>query len=76
MTRGRTTSASPTSGKAFVNGVRDMPLYTQYANSRWSVEAIDEVGGHSDSRARTVGMYGEWNVRRPSQALDTTPGCP
>jgi hypothetical protein len=61
-------------GKAFVNGVRYMPLYTRYTD-RWSVVAIDEVGGYSDSRKLSTSMYGEWNVRYPSQALNTTPEC-
>jgi poly-gamma-glutamate synthesis protein (capsule biosynthesis protein) len=62
-------------GKAFVNGVTYMPLYMANRNDRWSVVAIDETGGYEDSRERTVGMYGEWNVRAPGTPLDTTPEC-
>jgi poly-gamma-glutamate synthesis protein (capsule biosynthesis protein) len=62
-------------GKAFVNGVAYMPLYMAYRNGDWEVVAIDEVGGYSDSRARTVGMYGPWNVRKPGAPLTTTPEC-
>ncbi len=61
-------------GKAFVNGVRYMPMYTRYSD-RWNVIAIDEFGGYSESRNLSVGMFGEWNVRYPWQSANTTPQC-
>ncbi|MBI2390092.1 MAG: CapA family protein [Deltaproteobacteria bacterium] len=61
-------------GKAFVNGVRYMPLYTRYTD-RWNVVAIDDVGGYRSSRDLSTSMYGEWNVRYPWQPVRTTPEC-
>lgn len=68
LTRGR-------DGRAFVNGVRYMPLYMRHRDARWSVVAIDRVGGFGDSRRLTTRMFGEWNVRYPWQPLVTNKGC-
>jgi poly-gamma-glutamate synthesis protein (capsule biosynthesis protein) len=63
-------------GKAFVNGVRYMPTYTRFTNGNWNVAAIDEVSSSPEARKLATTMFGEWNLRRPGQALDTTPECP
>jgi hypothetical protein len=62
-------------GRVVVNGVRYVPLYVDSDSAGIRVEAIDRAGGHADSRALTVGMFGGWNLHAPSAPLATDPQC-
>lgn len=62
-------------GTVGVNGVRYMPLHVSRIGNDIKVEAIDRAGGPADSRALTVGMFGEWNVHAPTAELVTNPQC-
>lgn len=65
----------PPGGKAFVHGVRYVPLHVRQAGEQFFVEAIDRVGGAADSRALTVDMFGESAVLAPGAPLATRPAC-
>lgn len=62
-------------GSVGVNGVRYVPLHVDDRDGMILAEAIDRVGGFADSRALTVGMFGQWNVHVPSTAVTTNPQC-
>lgn len=62
-------------GRVGVNGVRYVPLHVSSSGSDIRVEAVDRAGGHADSRALTVKMFGNWNVFPPGAALVTNPQC-
>lgn len=50
-------------GVTRIHGARYVPLHmTQRSDLSFELEAIDRVGGHGDSRALTVDMFGQWNV--------------
>ena len=66
----------PPDEKALVHGVRYVPLHVRQAGERFHVEAIDRVGGPADSRALTVGVFGEAAVLAPGAPLATRPACP
>jgi len=66
----------PPGGKAFVHGVRYVPLHVRQDGQQFFVEAIDRVGGAEDSRALTTAMFGEAAVLAPDAPLATRPACP
>ncbi len=66
----------PPGGKAFVHGVRYVPLHVRQDGDRFYVEAIDRVGGPADSRALITAMFGEAAVLAPDAPLATRPACP
>ena len=66
----------PPGAKAHVHGVRYVPLHVRQDGERYLVEAIDRVGGPADSRALTVGVFGEAAVLAPGAPLATRPACP
>jgi poly-gamma-glutamate synthesis protein (capsule biosynthesis protein) len=66
----------PAGAKAHVHGVRYVPLHVRRDGERYFVEAIDRVGGPADSRALTVGVFGEAAVLAPGAPLATRPACP
>ena len=66
----------PLGQKAFVHGVRYVPLHVRQDGERFFVEAIDRVGGPADSRALTIAMFGEAAVLAPDAPLATRPACP
>lgn len=66
----------PPGAKAHVHGVRYVPLHVRQDGERFFVEAIDRVGGPADSRALTVGAFGEAAVLAPDEPLATRPACP
>ena len=66
----------PPGAKAHVHGVRYVPLHVRRDGERYYVEAIDRVGGPADSRALTVGVFGEAAVLTPGKPLATRPACP
>jgi poly-gamma-glutamate synthesis protein (capsule biosynthesis protein) len=66
----------PPGAKAHVHGVRYVPLHVRQDGERYFVEAIDRVGGPADSRALTVGVFGEAAVLSPGAPLATRPACP
>jgi hypothetical protein len=53
-----------------------VPLHVRQDGERFFVEAIDRVGGPADSRALTVGVFGEAAVLAPGAPLATRPACP
>lgn len=65
----------PPGKKAFVHGVRYVPLHVRQSGEQFFVEAIDRVGGAADSRALTVGVFGESAVLVPGAPLATRPAC-
>ena len=65
----------PAGGKAFVHGVRYVPLHVRQQGEEFFVEAIDRVKGAEDSRALTVGVFGESAVLAPDAPLATRPAC-
>jgi len=66
----------PPGQKAFVHGVRYVPLHVRQDGERFFVEAIDRVGGPADSRSLTTTMFGEAAVLAPDAPLATLPSCP
>jgi len=66
----------PPGARAHVHGVRYVPLHVRQDGERFLVEAIDRVGGPADSRALTVGVFGEAAVLAPGAPLATRPACP
>jgi len=62
-------------GSVGVNGARYVPLHVSRRGDDIKVEAIDRVGGLSDSRSLTVGMFGTWNIFPPDAELVTNPQC-
>ena len=66
----------PLGAKAHVHGVRYVPLHVRQDGERYFVEAIDRVGGPANSRALTVGVFGEAAVLAPGAPLATRPACP
>ena len=66
----------PPGHKAHVHGVRYVPLHVRNAGDQYFVEAIDRAGGPADSRALTVGVFGEAAVLKPGEPLATRPACP
>jgi poly-gamma-glutamate synthesis protein (capsule biosynthesis protein) len=66
----------PPGKKAFVHGVRYVPLHVRQRGEEFFVEAIDRVGGPASSRALTVRMFGEAAVLAPDAPLATRPACP
>ena len=66
----------PPGQKAFVHGVRYVPLHVRQDGEQFFVEAIDRVGGPEDSRALTTAMFGEAAVLAPDAPLATRPACP
>ncbi len=63
-------------GKVVINGARYVPLHmTTFSDSYMSLEVIDRIGGHADSRKLTVDMFDPWNVHDPDAILDTDPQC-
>jgi len=65
----------PAGEKAFVHGVRYVPLHVRQAGDEFFVEAIDREGGPANSRALTVGVFGESAVLAPGAPLATRPAC-
>ncbi len=65
----------PPGGKAFVHGVRYVPLHVRQDGQQFFVEAIDRVGGPEDSRALTTVMFGEAAVQAPDAPVATRPAC-
>jgi len=66
----------PPGHKAFVHGVRYIPLHVRQDGLRFFVEAIDRVGGPADSRELTTAMFGEAAMLAPDAPLATRPACP
>jgi hypothetical protein len=66
----------PPGKKAFVHGARYVPLHVRQKGDEFFVEAVDRVGGPKNSRALTVGVFGESAVLAPGAPLATRPACP
>jgi poly-gamma-glutamate synthesis protein (capsule biosynthesis protein) len=59
-------------GRTVVNGARYVPLHmSETRDGRLELEATVPA----DSRALTVGTFGEWNVQSPTSGLVTNPEC-
>lgn len=65
----------PPGKKAFVHGVRYVPLHVRQDGERFFVEAVDRAEQAADSRALTVGVFGESAVLVPGDPPATRPAC-
>lgn len=65
----------PEGKKAFVHGVRYVPLHVRQKGDEFFVEAVDRKGGPANSRALTVGVFGESAVLAPGTPLATRQAC-
>ena len=62
-------------GEVHVNGARFVPVYVSHDRESVRAEAIDRIGGHTDSRALTLGMFNGFNLLPPGAALVTNAHC-
>jgi hypothetical protein len=63
------------SGQVVVSGARYVPLHMSIRGDSMVLEAVDQAGDLSDSRALTVGMFGSWNLHALAAPLVTDPQC-
>lgn len=61
-------------GRVVINGARYVPLHMS-RRDLLQLEVVDLMSDLGDSRALTVGMFGNWNVHAPDAPLVTDPQC-